>query len=423
MRFSSSGRSCIALLLSVLLLLQCVFPAVAKASGESPGIEPALLLKYAAPEIPEAFSREILDKIPEKVVKDVRIRWVAVPVEATSVADANTIYPLPDDATLKSISGKISLASRHMEKVENREAAKLLSEAEKEARRCRFSEAVRPFLAEIFLRQGILKLREKDIPSAESLFSRSRALRPGFVPDSALFPPQVIAVWGGISGRPLPEAELLVQSLPSGAAVSVDGVYKGRTPARINPGKTGPVNIRVSSPGYRDAEKAGQWLPGDAETLDFNLSGDRVARLGDLLSKGGEKQGWGAGPLINEFAAAAGVQWVAVVTLEKEDGPGDGYIAKAYSRGKTSGGPVFLGEKRILDYERNSQVTGKWLAGKLLENGWPVEKKDPESEPWYKSWWTWGIVAAVAAGIVVALAGGGGGGSGGSKDSSIAVNF
>jgi len=400
--------------------MQCAFPMVTKA--DSPDIEPALLLKYAVPEIPETHSREILDKIPERIVREVRVRWVAVPVETTPVADVNAIYPVPDDATLRSISGKISSASRHMEKVENRQAAKLLFEAEKEARSCRFSEAIRPFLTEIFLRQGILKLWEKDVSSAESLFSRSRALRPGFVPDPALFPPQVLAVWGGISGRSLPEAELLVQSLPSGAVVSVDGVSKGRTPARINPGKMGPVYIRVSHPGYRDEEIVGQWLPGDTETLDFNMSGDRVARLGDLLSERGEKQGRGAGPLIDEVAMAAGVQLVVIVTLEK-DGSGGGYIAKAYSRGNTLGSPVlFLGEKRVSDDARNLQATGKWLAGKLLENGWPAEKKDSESEPWYKSWWVWGGVAAVIIGIAAAIAAGGGG-SGGSKDSAVAVNF
>jgi len=394
---------------------------VTKAAGLGlPDIEPALLLKYAAPDIPETDSREIMDQIPGKVTKEVRVRWAAVPVEVTPVADADAIYPVPDDATLKSISEKISRASRHMEKMENREAARLLSEAEKEARGCRFSEAIRPFLAEIFLRQGILKLRERDVSSAESMFSRSRALRPGFVPDPALFPPQVITAWGNISGRSLLEAELIIQSLPSGAVVSVEGVPKGRTPVRINPGKTGPVSIRVSHPGYRDAEMAGQWLPGDAETLEFNLSGDRVARLGELLSEGKGKQGLGVGPLIDEFASAAGVQLVAVVTLEK-DGSGDGYIAKAYSRGRSVGAPVYLGEKRISDGERNSQMTGKWLAGKLLEDGWPAEKKDPESEPWYKSWWIWGIVTGVV--VTVALVVGGSGGSGSSGGSSIAVNF
>lgn len=419
MKSTSSGHSFIALLLIVLILVQCAFPAVAKATG-SLDVEPALFLKYAAPDIPETYSREILDRIPEKITKEVHVRWVAVPVEAAPVVDINAIYPVPDDATLKSISGRILRASRHMEKVENREAAKLLSEAESEARGCRFNEAIRPFLAEIFLRQGIIKLRDGHVSSAESLFSRSRALRPGFVPDPALFPPQVLTVWGSLSSRLLPEAELLVQSLPSGAVVFVDGVSKGRTPVRINPGKTGPVNIRVSHPGYKDEEKIGQWLPGDADTLDFNLPGDRVARLGDLLSEGGGKQGWGAGPLIGELATAAGVQWIAVVTLEK-DGSGDGYIAKAYSHGKPVNAPVFLGEKRIRDGERNSQATGKWLAGKLLENGWPAEEKDQEFEPWYKSWWVWGIAVAAAAGIAAVAAGGGGSSSSGG--SSIGVNF
>ena len=413
MKFSSSRRSRLALLLSVLLSLQWAFPATS-ASIETIDIEPALLLKFASPDIPEKSSREILDSVPERVTRDVRVRWTAAPAEATPSARMDALYPVPDDAALKNITEKISLASRFMERVEDKKALELLSEAEKEIRLRRFNEATRPFLAEIFLRQGILKLRGGDVHGAESLFSRSRALRPGFVPDSALFPPQVVAAWGSVSSRPMPEAEILVQSLPSGAAVLVNGAFAGRTPVKVNPGKTGPASIRVSYSGYRDVEKVGQWFPGDAETLDFSLTADRIARLGDLLSEQGGRE---AGPLIEELATAAGVNWVAVITLEK-DGSGAGYVAKAYSRGKAGGAPVFLGLTPV--GESDSRVVGKWLSGRLLENGWPEESKDQELKPWYKSWWVWGIVVVATLGVAAGLAGGSGGGANGS---SIGVKF
>ncbi len=419
MRFTSSRRSAVAVFLCVALPFQwTVPPAAAGEAGESP--EAALLLKYVAPGIPEEASREVLDPLPGKVAGDVRVRWVPVPAEARPAPDADALFPVPGDAVLRRISEKISRASVHMERVENKAAAKLLAEAEKEARSCRFTESTRPFLAEIFLREGILKLRAGDAPAAETLFLRSRALRPGFTPDPAMFPPQVLAAWEKAGRRPLPEAELLVQSLPSGASIEVDGVFKGKTPSRVRPGKTGPVRVRVTHGGYRDAETIGQWLPGDAETLEFALSGDRVARLGELFSDGGGKRGKGAGPLIDEFAAAAGVERVAVVTLEK-DGSGEGYLARAYSRGTPGGDPVFLGEKRLPAGAGASETAAEWVSGKLVGNGWPPERKEPEAKPWYKKWWVWGIVAATA-GIAAALAGGGGG-SGGSSDSSIAVNF
>jgi hypothetical protein len=418
-RSASRNRSAVALLLSVVLPLQWTLPAAVPAAQDG-APEAALLLKYAAPDIPEASSRAILDPLPGRVSGDVRVRWVSAPAESRPAPDADALFPVPDDAALRRISGKISRAAVRMERVENREAGRLLSEAEKEARTFRFSEATRPFLAEIFLREGILKLRAGDVPAAESLFSRSRALRPGFTPDPAMFPPQVLSAWGNAGRRPPPEAELLVQSLPSGADVSLDGEYRGKTPLRVRTGKTGPVRVRVSHPGYRDAEAVGQWLPGDAENLDFQLSGDRVARLGGLLSEPGGKRGKGAGPLIDEFAAAAGVERVAVVTLER-DASGEGYLAKAYSRGAPGGDPVFLGEKGLSGDGDASGDAAEWVAGSLLAAGWPAETKDPDAKPWYKKWWVWGIVAA-GAGIVAALAGGGGG-SGGSDSSSIAVDF
>jgi hypothetical protein len=382
--------------------------------------EPALLLKYVAPDIPETASRAILDPLPGLLAREVRVRWVPAPAETPPVPDAEIPYPVPDDAALRKISAKISRASLHMERVENEEAGKLLAEAERDARACRFTETTRPFFAEIFLRTGILKLREGDVPAAEALFARSRALRPGFSPDPALFPPQVLDAWEGARRRPLPEAELLVHSLPSGAVIRVDGEVRGKTPTRVRPGKTGPVRIRVSHTGYRDAEAVGQWLPGDAETLDFALSGDRAARLGDLLASDEGKRGKGAGPLIAEFAAAAKVERIAVLALERA-GAGEGFRARAYARGTPGGDPVFLGETVLPGGDRSSETAGKWVSGKLLESGWPSAAKEPEAEPWYKNWWVWGVLVSGAA--LVAVLAGGGGGSGASADSSIAVNF
>ncbi len=416
---SSSRRSAVAAILCIALPMQWSVPPVARAAaGEAP--EAALLLKYAAPDIPEGESRRILDPVPGKVAAEVRVRWVPVPAEAPSAGDPDAAYPVPGDEALRRISGRISRASGHMERVENREAARLLQEAEKEARSYRFTETTRPFFAEIFLRQGILKLRAGDAHAAESLFSRSLALRPGFTPDPAMFPPQVLSAWRKAAARPLPEAELLIQSLPSAAAIEVDGAFKGRTPSRVRPGRTGPVRVRVSHKGYRDAESVGQWLPGDAETLDFTLSGDREARLGEMLSDGGGKRARGAGPLIDEFAAAASVERVAVVTLEK-DGAGEGYLARAYSAAPPGGDPAYLGETRLPPGDGAPDAAAGWIAARLVAHGWPAERKAPEVKPWYKKWWVWGMVVA-GAGIAAALSGGGGG-SGGSGDSSIAVDF
>ena len=381
--------------------------------------EPALLLKYAAPDLPDRSARQVLDPIPAIVAKELRIRWLPVPQEPSGEDTSIAEIPVPDDAALRRIAGKVSRASEQMDKVESAAAERLLEEAEKECRSYRFTEATRPFLAEIFLRRGILRLWEGKASDAEVLFSRVRALRPGFTPDPALFPPQVLSVWEAIRHRPVPEAELLVESLPSGAEIFVDGERRGVTPARVRTKNIAPVRIRVSHPGYRDAETTGQWLPGDTEILRFSLPGDRVARLGELLAGAAQGKGGGAGPLVEELSAAAGTSRVAILMLEKE-APGEGLRARLYAGRPASLDPALLGETSFPEGKRGAEISGKWVADTLAADGWPRAER-PE-RPWYYSPWFWGILLSV--GVAAALgAGGGGSGSGGSSGGTVAVNF
>jgi len=383
--------------------------------------EPALLLKYAAPDLPERSAREVLDPIPAIVARELRIRWLPVPLEPAGKDRPTREIPVPDDAALRRIAGMVSRASERMEKVERADAERLLEEAEKECRSYRFTEATRPFLAEIFLRRGILRLWEGKVSDAEALLSRVRALRPGFTPDPALFPPQVMSMWEALRHRPVPEAELLVESLPSGAEIFVDGERRGVTPARVRTEKIGPVRIRVSHPGYRDAETAGQWLPGDTERLRFSLPGDRVARLGELLAGAATGKGGGASPLVEELAAAAGTSRIAILILEQ--GPrGEGLRARLYAGRPAGLDPVLLGEKTFPGGERGAERSGKWVAEALASDGWP--KAERTERAWYKSPWFWGIaLAAVIGGVLAAGGGGGSGGSGGSPGGTVAVNF
>jgi hypothetical protein len=417
MRFTSSRRSVVALLLCGTLLSQSA-PTVAAAEA-APSKEPALLLKYAAPDLPDRSAREVLDPIPAAVEKELRIRWVPVPMEPSEKASSTREIPVPDDAALRRIARKVSSASERMERVESAAASLLLDDAEKECRSYRFTEATRPFLAEIFLRRGILRLWEGKTSDAEALFSRVRALRPGFTPDPALFPPQVLSAWDAIGHRPVPEAELLVESLPSGAEIFVDGERRGVTPARVRTKNIAPVRIRVSHPGYRDTETTGQWLPGDTEILRFSLPGDRVARLGELLAGAARGKGGGAGPLVEELSVAAGTSRVAILMLEK-GATGEGLRARLYAGRPGSLDPDLLGETSFPEGQEGAEISGKWVAGTLAADGWPRAER-PE-KPWYHSPWFWGIFLAV---VVAAAFGasGGGGGSGGSSGGAVAVNF
>jgi len=417
MRSTSSRRSAVALLLCGALLWRSAPPVAAAEAAASR--EPALLLKYAAPDLTDRSARQVLDPIPAIVAKELRIRWLPVPLEPSGKDPSAGEIPVPDDAALRRIAGTVSRASEQMDKVESAAASLLLEEAEKECRSYRFTEATRPFLAEIFLRRGILRLWEGKASDAEALLSRVRALRPGFTPDPALFPPQVLSVWEAIRHRPVPEAELLVESLPSGAEIFVDGERRGVTPARVRTKNIAPVRIRVSHPGYRDAETTGQWLPGDTEILRFSLPGDRVARLGELLAGAAQGKGGGAGPLVEELSTAAGTPRVAILMLEK-GATGVGLRARLYAGRPASMDPALLGETSFPEGKRGAEISGKWVADTLAADGWPRAER-PE-KPWFKSPWLWGILLTL--GVAAALgAGGGGGGSAGSSGSTVAVNF
>jgi hypothetical protein len=232
----------------------------------------------------------------------------------------------------------------------------------------------------------------------------------------------VLSVWEAIRHRPVPEAELLVESLPSGAEIFVDGERRGVTPARVRTKNIAPVRIRVSHPGYRDAETTGQWLPGDTESLRFSLPGDRVARLGELLAGAAQGKGGGAGPLVEELSAAAGTSRVAILMLEKE-ARGEGLRARLYAGRSASLDPAFLGETSFPEGKRGAEIFGKWVADTLAADGWPRAER-PE-RPWYNSLWFWGVLlcVGVAAALGAGGSGGGGGGSGGSSGGTVAVNF
>ena len=417
MRSTSSRRRAMALFLCASLLSQGVPAGIARAAETVP--EPALLLKFVSPEVAEETARSILDPLPGKIAAGVNIRWVPALKEPASKPGETKHFPLPDDAALRGIAGKVSGAALHMEQVEDAAAWNLLEEAEREARSYLFEEAIRPFLAEIFLRMGILKVREGDGAAAESFLARSRALRPEFSPDPGIFPPQVLAAWERVSLRPLPEADLLVESLPAGADVFVDGERHGKTPGRVRLGKPGPHRIRVAHPGYREAEREGQWLPGDTGRMEFILEGDRIARLGEIFGRPGD--GAGSGRILSEITEAAGAARVAVVVLEKGKDREDLRL-KLYARNPAGEDPARLGERNVSAEKRSAESAGKWAADLLVTYEWPpLMRKEPE-KPWYHNWWIWAAVGAAVAGIVAASSGGGGGSSGGSSGT-VAVNF
>ena len=186
MRSTSSAHRAIALLLCAVLVLEGAGMAGWASAENQP--EPCLLLKLSGTSVPEEIARQRMAPVPRMLLRDLNVRWTS-PAAAPVRQDPKDLFPEPDDASLERISGTLAEALRSMDRVETEDAASLLSKAEGEARKFRLGEGTRPLLAEIFLRRGLLSIWEGNHGGAEELFARSRALRPGFFPDPAMFSP------------------------------------------------------------------------------------------------------------------------------------------------------------------------------------------------------------------------------------------
>jgi hypothetical protein len=416
MRSTSSAHRGIVLLLCIVLAMEGPW-AAAPAKAELPA-EPCLLLKFSAPSVSEESARSLLAPIPGLLLRDLGVRWVAPPASGQLPPDPKDLYPEADDASLERISGKMAAALRRMDRMETREAAVLLSEAEGEARRFRLGDSTRPFFAEIFLRRGLLHLWEGERGKAEEMFARSRVLQPGFSPDPGLFSPTFREAWTRAGERPPPDAELLVQSIPPGASVFLDGKRAGATPCRIKVSSSRPVRLRILLAGYQEIDKAGQWLPGDSEAIESVLVRDRIATLGELLaaSPGGK----GSGPLLSELTAGAGAARAALLVLGERDGQP---VLRVFSSGRGNADPALLGQIEWPAGEEGATAAAGRAAELLRSAGWPAAESPRNAQAsWYRKWWVWAAIGAVAVGVL-AVAGGAGGSDGGSSAGAIGVAF
>ncbi len=412
MRFTSSARRGIAGLLCVLILT---------ISGSVPGIpaeppERSLILTFYATDIPEATARGRMESISRLLLSRLRVAPVPIP----SQADRSGKRPDPPEAdgpSLERISARLGEAARRMERMETGEAELLLDESERDARSFRPGESLRPYLAEIFLRRGLLLLWSGNRAGAEDMFGRVRVLRPGFTPDPALFSPAFRESWSRAETRPPAGAEILVQSIPSGADIFVGGTKAGVTPGRVRVPVLSPVVIRLAHAGYLPVERSGHWLPGDSEMLDVALTRDRMTRLEELLA--GPAAGKEAGGILGEMALSAGAERVGVFVLT---GNGPKARVRVLSIRPGDEEPAEAGEFGWPEGEDGTADAAAAGAALLKAAGWPAASGDTRaSAPWYHKWWVWALLGVAVAGAA-AGAGGGGGSSGGSSGA-IGVEF
>ncbi len=416
MKFTSSERKPLALFLSLVFLAST--GGAPPATGESPP-DPCILLKVSAGSIPQDVAIANLGAIKTQMEKGLRVRWVPLPSPADDGAASAEAFPVADGKALEGIAAKLSEAIRLMDRMETKEAAGRLSDAETFARSFRFGDTTRPYLAEIFLRRGLLSLWEGDTEKAVEMLSRSRVLRPEFVPDPAIFSPLFLEAWKRSGERPPPRAELLVNSLPPGAKILVEGEESGTTPSRIPVAATGPVSIAVFADGYQPLERTGQWLPGDSEVLEFSLVRDRNSVLAELL--GSSPEGREAGPLLSRMMEESGARRVAVLLLEEE---GQGLVLRVISQARGEEVPQVLGSIPWAEGDEGYLPVAASAVELLARAGWPapVYAKD-EEKPWYRKWWFIALLGAAVVGVAAGIGSGGGGGSPASPTGTIGVDF
>ncbi|MBI5420421.1 MAG: PEGA domain-containing protein [Deltaproteobacteria bacterium] len=416
MRFTSSAHKGLALVLCAVLAIE--WSGAAVFADSTP--EPCLLLKFSDPSIPADLARERLEPLPRLLLRDLSVQWVSPPSETQAEKGLKELFLEPDDAALERISGRLAEAIRRMDRMETAEAARLLSEAEGQARTFRFGDATRPYFAEIFLRRGLLLLWEGNRGGAEEMFARSRVLRPDFAPDAGLFSPTFRDAWARAGDRSPPEAEILIHSIPPGATVYLDGKTAGTTPGRFKVSARGPVRVRLAYAGYRDVEKTGQWLPGDSEAVEWVLTRDRMATLGEILAA--SPDGKGSGPLLSELASACGASRVALIVLEDK---GNGPAVRLFAARTGDAAPAYLGRFDWPAGDEGTAEAARTAARMLRDAGWPAtDESGPKARtPWYSKWWFWAIMSVAAVGAAAGLAGGGSGGGSGSSTGTIGVTF
>ncbi len=417
MKFTSSARKSLALFFSLIFLAGA---QGAPPSGAEPPAEPCVLLKVSAATIPQEVAKQKLGSIQTALERGLRVRWVSPKPSDDAGTATEEAIPVADGKALETIAAKLGEAIRHTDRMETKKAAERLAEAEKLARSFRFGETTRPFLAEVFLRRGLLALWEGNTGKAEEMLARSRVLRPEFEPDPAIFSPLFLAAWKRSGERPPPQAELFVSSLPSGAKIFLDGKEAGTTPGRVHVNASGPVRVQVVAEGYQRSGRTGQWLPGDSEALEFSLVRDRNAALAERLSS--SPDGKEAGPMLSRMMAESGAERVALLLLEEgRQGP----VLRVLSLARGEETPRLLGRIVFPEEDAGYEPVAASAVEMLAKAGWPAKTaEETAGSPWYRKWWFWTLLGAAAVGLAVGIGGGGGGGgSSASTTGTIGVNF
>ncbi len=253
-------------------------------------------------------------------------------------------------------------------------------------------------------------------PLADSIFVALALLSPDYTPKGAGYPSNVLARFGeiraGLAEREIGEMD--VRSNPPGAAVWVDGVFRGATPLSIPDLADGQHAVLLARLGHRAHGVLSPVTAGRSARVEIDLEPTAAASLAATLS-----------PALATDAEAAlalgrklGVDRLATLVLR--DGAAGLWVEGLWIDVAEGRPRAQLSRTRSAE---DPEVAGTLIAGAVAEaetRPAAIVTAEPEpSAPWVPpavlgEWWFWAIVGgvAVAAGTTVAVVAASDGGGG-----------
>lgn len=241
--------------------------------------------------------------------------------------------------------------------------------------------------------------------AARKTFIRLQVWRPDFVADTSIEPGAVMPIWEEATERVsrLDGGSIEVTSQPSGALAYVDGAFIGFTPTTAEGLVAGDHYVTFKAVGYARVVKKVTVSAAKQNTVTTELvrspSSDAVDELVDeLLPSLGDSK---APESMERLASLLGIRHAVFVVVPppNEEGEYRAFVYDTATRERLSAArapasaevETTFGEMAIALY-----------ASLILE---PIEeeiaeetpKRDDRGAPFYKKWWFWTAVGAVAA--------------------------
>jgi hypothetical protein len=253
--------------------------------------------------------------------------------------------------------------------------------------------------------------------SARKTFMRLQVWRPDFVADTSIEPALVMPVWEEAVARvaKLDGGSIEVTSKPSGALAYVDGTFIGFTPTTAEGLVVGEHYVTFKAVGYAREVKRVTVSSDEQNAVSTKLvrspSSDAVDELvAELLPSLGSSTGPKA---LEKLAPLLGIQHAVFVLVPPpgEKGEYQAYVYDTKTRKRLSAARAPASAEVETTF---SEMAVSLYASLILE---PIEEevveeepdRDDRGSPFYKKWWFWAAVGAVATtAITVPLVIGGG---------------